>query len=54
MGIFVYKFDNIQFTMICCGSYATAKAVHAYDTRTADNYRLIYIELNVRKHYEIF
>ena len=33
---------------------STLFQVHSHDTRTADNYRLINIKLNVRKHYEIF
>ena len=50
VGIFVYKFDNMQLPVIFSGFYAKARAVHSHDTRTADNYRLINIKLNVRKH----
>ena len=50
VGIFVYKFDNMQIPVIFSGFYAKARAVHSHDTRTADNYRLINIKLNVRKH----
>ena len=50
VGIFVYKFDNMQVPVIFSGFYAKARAVHSHDTRTADNYRLINIKLNVRKH----
>ena len=47
VGIFVYKFDNMQLPVIFSGFYTK-------DTRTADNYRLINIKLNVWKHSMIF
>ena len=50
VGIFVYKFDNMQLPVIVSAFYAKARAVHSHDTRTADNYRLINIKLNGRKH----
>ena len=45
VGIFVYKFDNMQLPVIFSGFYAKARALHSHDTRTADNYRLINIKL---------
>ena len=50
VGIFVYKFDNMQLPVIFSSFYAKVRAVHLHDIRTADNYRLINIKLNVRKH----
>ena len=50
VGILVYKFHNMQLPVIFSGFYLKARAVHSHDTRTADNYRLINIKLNVRKH----
>ena len=50
VGIFVYKFDNMQLPMIFSGFYTKAWAVHAHVTCTADSYCLINIKLNVWKH----
>ena len=50
VGIFVYKFDNMQLPTIFSGFYTKARVVHAHDTRTADNYCLMNIKLNVRQH----
>ena len=49
LGLLLRQYVSYQFG-VWAVFYAKSRTVHSHDTRTADNYRLVNIKLNVRKH----